>query len=166
MEYKKVNKRWINRIPGIFPVLIIMLLLSACGKKEETELYHRFPEKTWTRFNLLSFEVPVQKPQSVNIYLFARFEPGFDQDTLGFNMIMNTPSGEERIKEYILEVKTPDGKFKTACGSDFCQGELLLKKGLNLSKTGILKIEIENLTPRMNTEGILGVGIRMEPSEK
>jgi hypothetical protein len=42
----------------------------------------------------------------------------------------------------------------------------LLKRQLYLSKAGILKIEIENLTPRLVTEGIIGVGIRLVDSGK
>ena len=143
---------------------ILMLSFAGCGKKDVTELYHRFPDKAWARFNLLSFEIPVEQPKSVNVFLFARFDKGFQPDSLSFNMIMNTPSGEERIKEYTMNVKSATGQFEIDCTNDSCQGEILLKKELNLSKPGILKIEIENLMPRLATEGLLGVGIRLEPS--
>jgi gliding motility-associated lipoprotein GldH len=155
-----------RKIFSVIGFFILVLSFAGCGKKEGTELYHRFPDKAWARFNFLSFEIPVQQPKSVNIFLFARFDKGFQPDSLSFNMIMNTPSGEERIKAYTMDVKSASGQFEIACTNDSCQGEVLLKKELNLSKSGILKIEIENLMPRLATEGILGVGIRMEPSGK
>ncbi len=143
---------------------IIAFLLSGCGNKESKELYHAFPDKLWARYNLLSFEIPVEEAKEYNIYLFARLAPDFQYETLDFNMIMNTPAGEERILEYQMEVKSKSGAFILKCNKDSCVGTILLKKKLFLSKTGILKIEIENLTPRLNTEGVLGVGIRMVPS--
>ena len=146
--------------------LLVLIVAPGCGRKEGTELFHRFPKKTWERFNLLSFEIPIQKPGTCNIYLFARFDQDFQFETLDFNMIMNTPSGEERIREYQMQVRSKTGDFSIECGKDFCQGTILLKKEINLSKPGILKIAIENLTPRINTEGVQGVGIRVVRSGK
>ncbi|MCX6304287.1 MAG: hypothetical protein NT040_04920 [Bacteroidetes bacterium] len=145
---------------------IIVLIGYGCGKKENRELYHRFQDKTWARFNLLSFEMPVDEANSYNVYLFARFARDFQYETLDFNMIMNTPAGEERIYEYQMAVKSRSGGFCIECSQDSCQGTMLLKREINISKPGILKIEIENLTPRISTEGVLGVGIRLVPSGK
>jgi gliding motility-associated lipoprotein GldH len=152
----------------LFGVITLALLITnGCKKNEINELYHKFPDKTWHRFNLLSFEVPikdVKKPYDV--YLFARFTPDFQYNTLNFNMIMNTPGGEERIKEYQLDVKSKADSFLIECKNDSCEGGVLLKRELYLSKQGILKIEIENLTPRMVTEGVMGIGIRVIESGK
>jgi gliding motility-associated lipoprotein GldH len=145
---------------------MIVFLIPGCGKKESIELYHRFPDKSWARFNLLSFEIPVKNVTSYNIYLFARFEPCFQYETLDFNMIMNTPGGEERINEYQMEVKSRSGDFSIECNKDSCMGTIMLKKEIYISKPGVLKIEIENLTPRITTECILGAGIRLVPSGK
>jgi hypothetical protein len=96
----------------------------------------------------------------------ARFDQGFEYETLNFNMIMNTPSGEERIKEYEMKVKSKAGSFLFPCAGDSCLGQQLLKKELWISKPGVLVIEIENLTPRLRTGGIRSAGIRLEPSGK
>jgi gliding motility-associated lipoprotein GldH len=142
------------------------LLFAACGRDKTAELYHRFPDGIWARFNLLSFEMPVEKPGEYDISFFARFNREFQYDKLGFNMVMTTPSGEERINEYKLEVRSKSGDFCISCIGDSCEGGVSLKKGIRLDKPGILKIEIENLTPKMVTEGILGAGIRVNPSDK
>jgi len=157
-----------NKLPILLMLFSIMIgvLASSCGKKDSRELYHQFPNKSWARFNLLSFEIPVKNIDSYNIYLFARFTPDFQYETLDINMIMNTPSGEERIHEYQMEVKSKSGYFCVECSKDSCQGTILLKKEINFSKPGILKVEIENLTPHLTTEGVLGVGIRLVPSGK
>jgi hypothetical protein len=158
-------------IRRVFICLILVasvanFVFTGCGKVKSKELYHRFPDKSWSRFNLLSFEIPVDEANMYNVYLFATFTPDYIQETLDFNMVMNTSSGEERINEYQLEVKTTAGKFCFPCNSDTCTGTILLKKDLNLSRPGILKIEIENLTPRLATLGVMGVGVRLVPSGK
>jgi len=159
---------------GQHKIAVLLILFSAmvvfpgtgCTKKENKELYHRFPDKSWPRFNLLSFELPVEKANTYNVYLFSRFSPDFQYETLDFNMIMNTPSGEERINEYQLPVKLESGVFCIECNKDSCTGTILLKKEIKLTRPGTLKIEIENLTPRLITEGILGIGIRLVQSGK
>jgi gliding motility-associated lipoprotein GldH len=167
MIYKSKMKLF-KTLAFLFGVIGLALLINnGCKKNEINELYHKFPDKTWHRFNFLSFEVPlinVKKPYDV--YLFARFTHDFQYNTLDFNMIMNTPAGEERIKEYQLNVKSKAGSFLIECKNDSCEGVVLLKRELYLSKQGILKIEIENLTPRLVTEGVMGIGIRVIESGK
>jgi gliding motility-associated lipoprotein GldH len=166
MVNKSKQRRYKITIVLILVSAMIAFLGSGCRKGESSELYHRFPDQSWARFNILSFEIPVKKIGSYNIYLFAWVAPGFEYETLDFNMIMNTPDGEERIHEYQMEVKSKSGSFYIECNNDSCQGTILLKKEINLAKAGVLKIEIENLTPRLTTGGVLGVGIRMVTSGK
>jgi gliding motility-associated lipoprotein GldH len=156
---------------GFCTCLLLTSLLLFCGtgcKKNETrELYHKFPDRNWARFNILSFEIPVTEiDKPYNVYLFACFSSEFKYEKLGFNMIMNTSAGEERIREYELGVRSTTGAFLGVCKNDSCQGTVLLQRELKLTKPGILKIEVENLTPRLVTEGILGVGIRLMKSGK
>jgi gliding motility-associated lipoprotein GldH len=164
---KRASKR-LNSLPVFLVVvsLLITALGTSCGKVKPRELYHRFDDKSWARFNLLSFEIPVEEITTCNVYLFARFDPDFQYETLDFNMIMNTPAGEERTNEYQMEVRSKTGNLVIECSKDSCEGTILLKKELYLAKPGILKIEIENLTPRLQTEGVLGVGIRLVPAGK
>ena len=154
---------------SIFLILcstLVGFMEISCGSSKSAELYHKFPDKIWERFNILQFEIPINKVEFYDIFLFARLTPDFAYETLNFNMIMNTPSGEERINEYQMKVKSNAGIFCIECSKDSCQGSILLKKEIKISKPGTLKIEIENLTPKIVTEGVLGVGIRLIPSGK
>jgi gliding motility-associated lipoprotein GldH len=144
---------------------LIVLWATCCNNHKINEIYHAFPDKRWPRFNFLSFEIPVKNIEKpYDIYLFVRFTPDFQYSTLDFNMIMNTPAGEERINEYQMKVKSKNGTYLIECKKDSCVGDILLKRELYFSRGGILKIEIENLIPRLVTEGIIGVGIRMVES--
>ncbi|MEI6682808.1 MAG: hypothetical protein WCO44_09275 [Bacteroidota bacterium] len=146
---------------------ILIFFVTGCRKPDSIELYHKFPDKTWARFNLLSFEIPVKNIEKpYDVILFVRFTPQFAYEKLGFNMVMNTPDGEERINQYDMNVKSKSGTFLGESCQDSCQQTIILKKELHISKAGVLKIEIENLTPRLITEGVMGVGIRMVQSGK
>jgi hypothetical protein len=154
-----------SRLLIIFSFLLF-IIIPGCRREEGIELYHQFPDKVWNRFNILKFEIPFEKPGTYEVGFFARLTHDFPYPALGFNMIMNTPSGEERTNEYEMAVKSPSGDFCIECTKDSCTGYIILKKEINFDKPGILKVEIENLTPRLITEGVLGVGIRLKPSEK
>ena len=146
-----------------FLAILLLLIVSACSKNHDYVIYHKFKEQTWARFNVLKFEIPVNATEKTyDISLFVSHSRVYEYDTLGFNMIMTTPSGEERIKEYNLEIKRKDGRFTGQCNNDSCDVSVMLKRDITLSP-GTLTLEIENLVPRLEIKGLLGIGIRLHP---
>lgn len=139
------------------------MTLWGCSGERNDEVYHSFPDKTWHRFNLLQFEIPVEAgTKPVNVVFFARHDKSYPYDSLAFNMIMKTPSGEERVREFRLKVKDPEGNFLGTFQGDSCEIKLFLRKEMVVGQDGMLFIELENLVPRMRTTGLYGVGIRLE----
>jgi len=144
-----------------------VLLFAACSRDESYQLYYPLKNDAWHRFNILKFEIPITRENTnMNVYFFAEVTRSYSFDNLDFNMVMNTPSGEERINTFQIRVKSGSGDFSGNFRGDSCRYELLLKEGLYSSKKGTLTIEIENLNPRIETTGISGVGIRITPSGK
>ena len=149
-----------------FILFLVTVLFSynACNKEKDYVLYHSFENQSWYRFNKLQFEIPLENSgRACDIYFFVRHKTDYEFDDLDFNMIMTTSSGEERIKEYHFIIKDRTGNFTGRCEKDTCIASIPLKKGIRFTKKGILKIEIENLVPRLETRGILGAGIRLHP---
>ena len=156
-------KRIPHKLTLIFFVILV-ILFSSCKKKESIDYYHRFENQSWYRYNLLSFELPVSEPgKSWDIFFFIRHTKAYEFNTLELNKTMNTPSGEERIKEYHLDIKRKDGGFIGICTPDSCEVIVTLKNGIIIQNKGTLKIEIENLVPRLNLNGVLVAGIRITP---
>ncbi|MDP4281014.1 MAG: hypothetical protein Q8867_02590 [Bacteroidota bacterium] len=148
---------------GLLGLLLIILLLPSCKKNTDIVSYHTFPNRSWYRYSIQKFVIPIkniEKPYDVSF--FARFTQEYPFDNLNFNMVMTTPSGEERIMEYPFTIKR-DGHFTGTFVNDSCEASVCLKKGIQFDKAGILIIEIENLVPRLQTPGLLGVGIRLTP---
>jgi hypothetical protein len=59
-----------------------------------------------------------------------------------------------RSKEGIMEGEKSDNGRRIS---------IVLKRQLNLADTGMLVIDIENLIPRLRTEGVRGIGVRLAP---
>lgn len=148
-------------------ILFLLLGLTGCASRETSEIYFSFRENTWYRFNKLDFLVPVEKtddPMDVVMYVLHNEE--FPFRSLDFHMIMNTPSGEERIKEYHLVMRDTTGKLTGTPEEDHFITTMILKKELHFMKAGTLEIELENIIPRMKTPGLIGIGIRLEKSSE
>jgi len=146
-------------------LLFITLIFVAIGCRDDNpnEIYYPFQSESWQRFNILEFELQVEESEEAyEVVFFARHNQDFLYHSLDFNMVMNTPSGEERINEYKLKVKNRAGQLLGRCEDEICEVTIVLKKEIYFNKSGLLVIELENLTPRMETPGLLGVGIRIE----
>ena len=145
--------------------LLILLILTGCKKNNEIIRYHKFNDRTWNRFEKIRFDIPVLDiDKRYDVFFFANHTKDYEFDNLEFNMIMTTPSGEERIKEYLFLLKNKTGGFTGTCSADSCTASIPLKKGLRMEKKGMLKIEVETLVPRLQIHALLGIGIRIVPS--
>jgi len=141
---------------------MILLIISSCNDDDQKVHYYQLTDSVWPRFKILTFYIPVKScTNPVDVVFFGWFETGFPLETFDFSMIMNTPSGEERINQYQIRVKNKLGEMILPCQRDSCFGECLLQPSMLFSREGILKIELENITPRLETKGIRGIGIRI-----
>jgi gliding motility-associated lipoprotein GldH len=146
----------------VFCSFLFMLILTGCKKSDEVVSYHKFKDRTWNRFDIIRFDLPVtdvKKP--FDVIFFANHTKEYEFDNLEFNMVMTTPSGEERIKEYKFLIKNKTGGFTGDCSRDSCTSSIVLKRGLRMDKKGVLRIEIETLIPRVQINALLGIGIRL-----
>ncbi len=155
---------WTKRLIFSFAILF---MVAGCSQRQPAELYFYFADSRWERRNILSFEFPVeQENRVVDVVLTGIITPGFEWEKLDLNMTMKTPSGEERINEYTLKVKSPDGTFLGELNNGKYHFTHILKKQLNLSEKGVLTVQIENLVPRLYAEGVSGIGLKMVDSGK
>ena len=151
------------KVKSFFLWSMLIFVVYGCSDNNDVVVYQKFKDQTWQRFNILHFEIPVRASENnYNVSLFIRHTTEFEFDALDFNMIMTTPSGEERIKEYHMDIRNKTGGFFGQCTNDSCEVTVALKKDIKLTK-GILNLELENLIPRLQTKGLLGLGIRLHP---
>ena len=151
-----------DKQPGFFAncLFIILIFLAACSHEKPLEKRIYFPAGSWPRYNILKFELPVTgNERSIDVIFELRCKRSFIYDELPLNMVLNTPSGEERIKEYKLQIRDKNGSYTGILSGDTCITSIFLKRKLYCSRKGGLKVEIENLNPRLETEGVISAGL-------
>ncbi len=76
------------------------------------------------------------------------------------------PSGEMRTADYSFKIKDKEGKILSECLGDYCDIKFLLRGGFRFSEPGIVKFEIENKMTKIETPGIIEVGLIIEKSKE
>ena len=143
-----------------FYLLFILLSLLSCSRHEPAKQRIYFPSASWQRYDILKFGLPVvENEMSCDIIFELKCKKSFAYDELPLNMVLDTPSGEQRIKEYLMQIRDKNGTLAGTLNGDTCTTRIFLKKNLYCSKKGVLKVEIENLNPRMETEGVFSASL-------
>ena len=140
--------------------LVILALMISCSHEKQEERKIFFINNCWQRYDILKFELAVTETGGTYDLLFELCcSKSFMYDELPFNMVLNSPSGEERIKEYLMKTRDKNGACTGTQTGDSCYTRLVLKKNLYCSRKGVMKVEIENLNPKLQTEGIYSAGL-------
>ncbi len=150
---------------GLF--LLIGLLAVACNRNEPISQFHTFPNATWARFENLNFEFPVEDiEEEYDFTIILKHTAKFPADALSINVVMNTPGGEERIRDHNLFLKDRDGVFIGYETDGIFNRIIKLREGMKFQEPGLVKFDIENLMTKYYTPGIIEIGIVMEVAEE
>ena len=149
----------------IFRIIVLFLLVTAaCGRHREVSQFHTFRNAVWQRFDHLNFTLPVGNPGEYDIYIVVRYTKAFPSEALSVNVVMNTPGGEERIKDYNLFLKNKEGEMLGENNNGVYSQVIDIRKGIRFETAGPLTFDIENLMPKYYTPGIVEFGIVLEKS--
>jgi len=143
----------------VLPSLIIILLLTSCNSNTTFKEYKKFDDISWNRFDIIDFEFPVQQKEPLDFYLALRHHTDFPYNYIDVNITINTPDGEMRSRDYRFRLKDTDLKWKGSGMGDLWDIELPIRKEMLFNKNGICKIQIENKMHRVETPGIIEVGL-------
>jgi gliding motility-associated lipoprotein GldH len=148
---------------GIF-LLLIFISFASCKDDNAVSQIHTFTTATWERFEQLNFEFALDDmEEEYDISVVVKHTALFPAETLYINVVMMTPGGEERIKDYNLFLMDRDGNYIGYETDGIYNCTILIREGMRFYETGLLKFEIENLMPKYHTPGIIEFGIVMEP---
>ena len=147
-------------------VFAMFLAFTACKSEPVYQKIHEMTGNTWNRFDNQVFEVPVSEAgKSYDIFLTMKRTADFPYEELPVNVVLQTPSGEERIHEFTFKlsqsIRNPDQE-----GSDSLISKFQLWNEILLSEKGKCTITIENLIPKIATQGIASIGIMMQKSKE
>jgi len=152
-------------ISGIF-VIMVLINLSSCIEDDTVSQIHTFTTATWERFEHLNFEFEIDDPEEAyDISVIIKHTSQYPNEKLYVNIVMITPGGEERIKDYNLFIKDRDGKFIGYETDGIYNRVIKIREGMRFYEAGSLKFDIENLMPIYYTPGIIEFGILIEEAE-
>jgi gliding motility-associated lipoprotein GldH len=148
-------------------LLTAVLLFSSCSNKPEFEQYHKFANRSWNRFNFVTFEYPVTDTgQEYDIYFVLRFLPEYPEKKFRFVFTIYKPSGEMRSSEHKLWIIGENGKMQGEEKGDFIELKIPVSEEISFPETGTAKFEIENKMTKLETPGIVAAGIIIEKSRE
>ncbi len=153
-------------------LLSIILLCSiaiatvSCGSSGPVyEKYVKMKNYTWDRFDIKNFDIPIEKEnRSYDFTIVVRNTESFIYDKLQVYVILTTPSGEERMREVSIPVRE-NGKMLGQQTGNVFEVRSVLWKNINIAEIGECKITIENMIPKIQTEGIDEIGIVVKKAE-
>lgn len=155
-----------NHIFCIILFFALSFTFSSCDKKGPVlEKYLKMKNATWDRFDIKQFEIPISgEVNSYDIEVVVNCTEKFQYDDLPFYVILTTPSGEERMREVTVPVREK-GKLVMDTKAAKAESRLILWKSITMSDKGKCKITLENMIPKIQTEGIDEIGIRVTESK-
>jgi len=146
--------------------VFLIFTLSGCQEDNSVSQIRNFTDSTWQRFDYLNFDFQIEEiDDSYDIMVLLRTTEDFPSQALIINLVMYLPSGEERIREYKLEVKDKEGEMLGEKKAGYYERFISIRKQMKINETGVLKFEIENLMTKYLTPGIVEFGIVLEPSK-
>lgn len=143
-------------------LLISLITLVSCQKSVVYKEYHKFDNYTWGRFEKVRFEIPIEEAGiTADIVLSVRHITQYPYDNLPVNIILTTPSGEERIMQKDFMLKDAEGEFKGSVAGDLWDFEETLWPRFLFTEKGMYILEFENLIPKMGIPGLDDMGVKV-----
>ena len=151
---------------NLFLLFAISRFTVSCDKGGPIyEKYLKMKNSTWDRFDQKYFEIPVDDvTKSFDITFVVRTTGKLAYDEIPFYLILTTPAGEERIREIKIPVRE-NGKMIGELKGNIYETRVELWKDLSISAKGNCKVSVENLIPKIQTEGIDEIGIVVAKSK-
>lgn len=147
-------------------IFALVLLLASCGKKTLFEKERIFENNTWNRFDKVNFEFPVDKEDGYyNIKLVVKHDGNFEENQLPVYLILNTSSGEERMKEVSFLLKDKGVLQGDKQGNVYSISKDVWTS-IMIADKGKCTVSIENIYPKFDSFGIHSVSLVVEKADK
>lgn len=153
-------------LKSLIAIVLFFTLSFSCNQSGPVfEKYLKMKNSTWDRFDQKYFEIPVDDvTKSFDITFVVRVTSKLAYDEIPFYVILKTPAGEERIREIKIPVRE-NAKMAGELIGNVYETRVVLWKDLSISAKGKCIISIENLIPKIQTEGIDEIGIVVTKSK-
>ena len=145
-------------------IIIFSVLLGACTNHTVFKHYKTFDKISWNRFDILQFEVPVNAGDYLDFNLALRHHTYFPYGYIDANITFYPPGGGMRSADYHFKLKDKNGDWKANGMGELWDIELPIRDSLYFNKDGICKVRVENKMTKIETPGIVEVGLIVRKS--
>ncbi|HHN47684.1 MAG TPA: hypothetical protein ENN08_01890 [Bacteroidales bacterium] len=143
-------------------LLLLILGFYSCDPKQPFEDIHTFPDATWHRFDILSFDLPIKKTaDEYTIMVVIRHTAALEHDRIPVHFIMTLPWGEERIWEQTFVIRDRDGNYQGVKKDGVYEIVTPVRTRMSFREDGTCTITAEQFIPKYNTQGIVAFGLRL-----
>ncbi len=143
-----------------------LVLLFSCQRGVIYKEFHKFDNYTWARFDKVTFSIPVENAgTTADIVFTIRHITQYPYKNLPVNIILTTPSGEERIIKKDIRLKDENEEFKGKVAGDLWDVEEVLWPAFYFTEAGTYTLEFENLIPKMGIPGLADIGIYLKSAK-
>jgi gliding motility-associated lipoprotein GldH len=148
-------------------IITVIILLTGCTRGKIFEKHIEFDDLSWNRFEVLEFEFEVDDVSvPYNILIAVRHIPEIPYEELEVGTIMTTPSGEVRALEHKVRVKDNEGNLLGDGMGDLWDLVEPLREDFQFNQPGMVSIELHNYMTRLETVGIIEVGLIVRKSDQ
>ncbi len=150
----------------IIGVSVLLILISACNKNKIFEEHKGLKNYSWNHFEKIPFEFSIEDTDcNYDIYIAVRYIHGVPYRIIKSGMLITFPDGEERYKDYELNIRNKDGSYKGSVAGDIWDCSILVLKDYPLSQKGKYSFVIHNMMEKLETPGIMEIGLIVEKSK-
>lgn len=150
----------------LYSLMIFSLTLVSCQKRNVYREFHKFNNYTWGRFDKVTFTIPIDQADfNGDIILSVRHLGEYPYKELPVNIIMTTPSGEERIMEKTIKIRDENNEFIGKVAGNLYDIDETLWNDFNFNRQGTYTIEFENLIPKIGIPAIDDIGLTVRKSK-
>ncbi len=152
-------------------ILMLAVALVQCSDSRQA-IYsdsQSFENDTWKRFTKLHFDIPVEKTdKTYDLFFNFVYSDDFQHDQIPVHAILNSPSGEERIYTFHIQVRDTTGQDmgKKSEDSKYYHLEAPLWQEVSFPEKGEVALSFEQIIPKFSTTGIHKAGVKVYYSEE
>lgn len=142
------------------------LFLLSCESSKVYQKFEDIPNNTWTRGNVVTFEVQIDDPApAYDVELALRHTSYYTWANLMVNLTTVYPSGEERTRDYDFYVRNTDGSFKGEGAGDLWDINFEWLTDVTFPEKGTYVFKVQNIMPTLETQDVMQIGLIVKKSE-
>ncbi len=148
-------------------LFLLSSLASACGSDYLFEETYPLEETGWAYTDTLDFNFSIEDTSRVyNLYLDVEHSTQYAYQNLYTKIYTRFPSGERLDKIVSLELADKTGAWQGDCSREKCRFLAPIQMNAFFNETGKYTITLEQYMRESPTEGIQGVGFKLEDTGK